>query len=81
MDDYNIDDLECPKCGANTHSRNCSEIMCEDGSIDESEEDYLPPGSCIVLCETCKGTGIERWCPKCGEDLSGVQLKGDEDDD
>ena len=80
MGDYEIDNLECPKCGANTHSRNCSEIMCEGGGIDESDEDYLLPGSSIVACDTCKGTGIERWCPKCGEDLSGVHFEDDDED-
>lgn len=79
--DYDIDDLECPHCGHNTRSRSCSEITCTDGSIDESDEYFLIPGSRMVLCDTCKGSGIERWCPKCGKDLSGVRLCNEDDTD
>lgn len=79
QDDYEIDDLECPDCGHQTHSRRCSEIMCEGGGIDESDEDYLLPGTNIVTCETCQGTGIERWCPNCGKDLTGHHFEDEED--
>ena len=51
QDDFEIDDLECPDCGHQTHSRHCSEIMCEGGGIDESDEDYLLPGTNVVTCE------------------------------
>ena len=72
-DDYDIDyDLTCPKCEHSPlHSRSCSNIVCDDGGIDESDEDYLLPGTSVVVCEECKGTGIEIWCPKCGANLSG----------
>jgi len=78
QEDYEIDTCECPKCGHNTHSRRCSEITCNDGGIDESEEDYMIEGSVIVECDVCKGTGIERWCPKCGAELSGVHFEDEE---
>jgi hypothetical protein len=82
--DYNIEYEEsCSKCGHSLiHSRKCSEINCEDGVIDESEEDYLKPGSAMVTCDECKGTGVERWCPACGENLSGTtNLDLDDPDD
>lgn len=81
MEDYDLDDISCPGCGNDTtHSRPCSEITCEDGGIDESAEDFLKEGTNVVPCDTCKGTGIERWCPSCGKDLSGVEITDDEDE-
>lgn len=80
MSEYEIDDLECPKCGCNTHSRDCNELGCEDGYHDESEEDYCEPGTIMVKCHECKGTGIERWCPKCGDNLSDHSFPSENDD-
>lgn len=81
MSDYDIDDIPCPHCdNLFTHSRRCSEITCEGGFIDDSDEDYLLPGTNIVECEECKGTGIERWCPHCGRNLSGIKIDYDEED-
>jgi hypothetical protein len=77
--DYELDDLECPNCWHSTHSRDCTEITCEDGDIDESEEDYLMPGTNIVQCNTCLGTGVERWCPNCGKDLIGHKFEDDQE--
>lgn len=77
-DDYEIDGIECPKCGHNTRSRCCTDVACEGGGIDDSDEDYLLPGTNITLCENCKGTGIERWCPNCGVDLTGQHFEDDE---
>lgn len=68
-DDYQYDERPCRKCGhAPTHWRQCSELGCEDGAIDESEEEYCVEGSVLVRCETCHGTGQEHWCPACGAD-------------
>jgi len=78
MSDYEIDDLYCPKCQCNTNSRDC-ENWCEDGFHDESEEDYCEPGTIMVKCEECRGTGIERWCPQCGENLSGHKFDDDDE--
>lgn len=72
MEDYELDDLYCPDCGHQTKSRHCSEITCEEGGI-------LLPGTNIVTCENCQGTGIERWCPSCGKDLSGYKFEDDQD--
>jgi len=79
MDDYELDDLTCPKCGHNPlHSRQCTG-WCNDGVLDEYDNDPINfmPGEEIYLCPTCKGTGIERWCLKCGTDLSGVYFEND----
>lgn len=79
MSDYDIYDLYCPKCQCNTHSRDCTEWGCEEGFHDESEEDYCEPGTIMVKCQECNGTGIERWCPQCGENLSGYKFDDDDE--
>jgi DnaJ-class molecular chaperone len=81
--EYDLDDeLSCPACGHSPlHSRRCSNIHCQGGSVDESDEDYMLEGSVLVICEECKGTGVERWCPKCGENLSGHEFEEWDDED
>ena len=77
MDDYELDDLTCPKCGHSPlHSRSCNG-WCNDGYLDEYDNDPINfmPGEFVFACPDCKGTGIERWCPNCGEDLSGVHFE------
>lgn len=66
--DYEVDfDDTCPACGAQrTHWRYCGH--CEDGYIDLGELDWQDEGE-YQLCLECYGTGIERWCPECGENL------------
>lgn len=77
-DDYEIhDDVSCPKCGHDRlHSRDCTN-WCDEGYIDENEDDPINfrPGESLRRCPECRGTGIEWWCPSCGENLSGVELK------
>lgn len=69
--DYELEDTPCPKCDHYPiHSRSCSELACESGRIDISEDDFLVEGSSFEKCRTCNGMGIERWCPKCGYDIS-----------
>lgn len=72
MDDYELDyDFACKKCGCSPiHWRRCTEMYCDDGTIDLYEEDpqWFDPGD-MERCQTCHGTGIERWCPKCDADL------------
>lgn len=68
FDDYELDDLPCPACEHPiTHSRRCPQ--CDDGLIDMYDEDPIcfSPGE-MERCGECDGTGIQRWCPKCGED-------------
>jgi hypothetical protein len=71
-DDYEIDDdTPCPACcNGCTHSRSCGESNCEDGGIDEYEDDPInfAPGEEFRTCPECHGHGIVRWCPKCGAD-------------
>lgn len=76
MDDYHTDyDVSCPHCGHSPiHWRDCANYCCDDGWIDMYEYDdplWYDPGD-VERCEECRGTGIEKWCPKCGENLSGV---------
>jgi hypothetical protein len=74
MEDYEIEtDVNCPKCGHSPlHSRDCIN-WCDDGYFDESEDDPINfmPGEYETICSECNGTGVERWCPNCGENLSG----------
>lgn len=85
MGDYEVDhDESCPKCGhCPIHWRDCAVIGCDDGFIDMHEYDdpiFFDPGE-TEPCQECKGTGIERWCPGCGANLSGVRLEGDDEGD
>lgn len=71
--EYELDERACPKCKhVPTHWRHCTEPYCEDGYIDEYEEDAInfSPGEEYRRCEECHGTGINWWCPSCGADLS-----------
>lgn len=83
MSEYEQDyDRECPHCNHSPlHYRDCAELMCEHGAIDVSDEDYLEPGSSYEVCSECKGTGVEWWCPKCGENLSGHDFDDNDDDE
>jgi hypothetical protein len=77
FDDYEIsDDERCPKCNHSPiHWRRCQAIGCDDGWIDMHEYDdplWYDPGD-LEMCEDCQGTGIEKWCPGCGANLSGVR--------
>lgn len=82
MDFFYDYDNPCPKCGHEpTHYRDCSELGCEDGAIDESEEDFCLPGTVLVSCETCHGTGIEQWCPKCGYEFRNKDFFTNEEDE
>lgn len=83
MDDYDVEyDGRCPKCGHSPlHSRTCTN-WCDKGYKDESEDDPINfmPGEAFTECEECRGTGLERWCPGCGANLSGVAIEWDDDD-
>lgn len=78
MEEYDIEtEFTCPKCGHSPlHSRTCNN-WCDDGWFDEHDEDPInfSPGEEYSRCEECKGTGIERWCPSCGTNLSGHRFE------
>lgn len=84
-EDYEIDDRPCPKCGhGETRSRYCDQIGCDDGYIDECDDDPInfAPGEEYSVCQECCGTGVVRWCPKCGYDLNRSALASvNEEDD
>jgi len=76
MEDYEIDyETACPKCGNyKIHYRTCAE--CEDGYIYLYDEDPLWYDSNeYKVCTSCKGTGVQMWCPECGKNLSGINLE------
>jgi len=78
MDDYELLEVVCPKCGQHpTHTRCCDNLLCEDGWVDEHEEDAVnfAPGEEYLICTECRGTGRLRWCPKCGTDLNSYREK------
>lgn len=72
MDDYEICEDSCPKCGHEyTHTRDCNARDCEDGYYHDCGEDccccaYPEPNQ---RCDECGGHGVLVWCPKCGWDL------------
>ena len=73
MDDYELNDTPCPECGHSpSYGRHCQALQCEDGWVDESEDDPInfAPGEELTLCDECHGTGYEHWCPKCGHDFT-----------
>jgi hypothetical protein len=73
MDDYDFSDVACPKCGHTpTHYRECQGLFCDDGFVDEWEEDPINymQGQEFSVCPECHGTGSEHWCPACGYDLT-----------
>ncbi len=82
MSDYDYSDTPCPKCKHEpTHVRTCSALFCEDGYIDEHEDDPInfARGEEYSVCQECLGYGIERWCPKCGCDLNRERLRNASD--
>lgn len=83
-EDINYNDgCYCPKCETETRSRNCTGLSCDDGYIDEYEDDAINymEGESYVRCHECHGTGIERWCPAegCGWQWRGEKLVTDRD--
>lgn len=75
-------DHACPKCGHEPiQYRDCTGWNCDDGYADEYEDDPINfrPGESLYKCEECSGTGVEVWCPKCGEDLSGHNFNDEND--
>lgn len=83
MSDYEIDnEARCPKCNHSPlHNRDCAELMCNDGFMDEADDDPINfmPGEREYLCPECKGTGVEWWCPSCGHNCSGNVVRDDDD--
>ena len=81
MEDYEIEfDATCPKCNHSPlHSRTCQN-WCDDGIIEEFLDDIEIEGlGYEKKCPECKGTGVEWWCPNCGENLSGQNEKFGQD--
>ena len=70
--DFEIDDCPCPACGnPTTHSQDCFE--CDEANevsvcCDDLCQEHCIHGDGMVACPKCNGTGIQRWCPKCGVD-------------
>lgn len=75
MTDYEKEDITCPNCQHfPIHWRRCE---CENGWIDAYDNDPInySEGEYETRCLVCSGTGIERWCPGCGTDLSDIALE------
>jgi len=72
--DYEVDYDECPKCNREPiHWRHCNQANCDVGYIDMHVYDdplWWDEGE-YEVCDECNGTGIEKWCPGCGANLSG----------
>jgi hypothetical protein len=79
MDDIDFHDgCYCPKCGNECRSRDCGNMFCDEGYVDEYEDDplWFDPGD-ESECGECHGTGIERWCSECGWQWHGENLVTD----
>lgn len=77
-DDVQYIEGACPKCGEHElRSRYCDVIGCDDGYIDEHDDDPInfAPGEEYSVCQECFGTGRVRWCSKCGHDLSLAEFR------
>ena len=75
-DDTELAECSCPKCSSEeVYQRNC-EGCGGDGENEVYDDDpmWYEPGD-TEICETCSGKGIERWCSKCGYDLSANREK------
>jgi hypothetical protein len=84
-EEYEYYDQTCPKCGHSPlHLADCTRIGCEDGYLDEFDDDpinFPAQGEEFYPCPECHGTGAVVWCPKCGTDLTGFKFPEDEQDD
>ncbi|MDJ1494182.1 hypothetical protein QNI19_14660 [Cytophagaceae bacterium DM2B3-1] len=73
MSDWHYTDDACPHCGEEAvRWRNCDNILCDDGSVDnalDNEEDFLLEGVSFSTCPECKGKGIIHWCASCGREI------------
>lgn len=72
-DDWEYDESECPECGHYpTKFMRCSVTGCDDGWIDmhEFDDPMLFDEGDVEMCRECNGTGIVRWCPNCGHDMT-----------
>lgn len=70
VDDIQIYDDPCPKCGGLVNYQECPAIGCDDGRIELYDEDpfWYDPGD-EMPCPDCEGHGRHIWCPTCGWDL------------
>jgi len=82
-EDYEIDyDNVCPKCGGEVHYRDCTNMFCDEGEIDEYENDPINfmEGESYITCRDCHGTGVEVWCSKCAADLCLHEFPGEDNE-
>lgn len=71
--EYEVDyEEQCSKCFCSPlHNRDCINCATE-GYTEEFEDDLQIEGlGREVVCIECRGTGVEWWCPNCGENMSG----------
>lgn len=72
--DDDIEDIDkpCPNCKApTTRIKPCTVFGCDEGYIDEYEDDPInyAPGESFSECSECHGFGVHHWCPQCGYDM------------
>lgn len=69
--DYEHTEGPCKFCDHSPlHTRRCDEVGCDEGMMDEYDDDAInyAPGEDLYPCPECKGRGCLTWCPKCGKD-------------
>lgn len=67
MDEVELYDDNCPRCGNLMYRQDCPVVDCDDGWIDVYEHDPLwyDPDD-YEICQDCEGRGHHIWCPNCG---------------
>lgn len=63
MDDYELSEYSCPKCGESLYTRDC-EYCAGEGTIDDlHEQDPLwYDEDEWMFCSNCNGDGCFFWC-------------------
>jgi RecJ-like exonuclease len=65
MSDWEYSGDNCPKCNSQLATRRCDALGCEDGYVEHDDPMYP---SEYDRCDTCNGSGYEKWCRECGWD-------------
>ena len=80
MDTTEYTGIRCPKCGSEPVLRkNCHELHCENGYIDEYDNDPInfAMGEIEYPCPECEGSGQIVWCRSCGHQIRPWEIKNE----
>lgn len=66
MSDWEYSDKSCPKCGSDLATARCPAIYCDDGTIEDPDDEWNESET----CDECNGQGWLEWCRECGWDVT-----------